>query len=168
MIYKIDYNDAVLEFLENKGRIFLEAADSKDALDRAREFFSQTRDEEVKALGMNQYLVTFKVDFQYRRGLLREIKKTHRYISCYALYQNARFLDRYILAQIRKETGKPKWLKLENYQEEIRALRRAAVVAREVSNIIDFVDWDICLFNYIELNSKEGHKSRIIRKVRKR
>ncbi|MBN1212779.1 MAG: hypothetical protein JXA92_09405 [candidate division Zixibacteria bacterium] len=168
MIYKFDYGDAVLEFVENNGRAFLEAADPADALNKTRELFSQTRNEEVSTLGSDQYLVSFKVDFQYRRGLLKEVVKSIRYISDIKLYREARYIDRYILALLRKETGKPKWLDIDGIKTEIRSLRRAAVVAREIPNIIDFIDWDICIYNYIELNSKEGHKSRVVRRVRAR
>ncbi len=168
MKYKIDYNDAVLEFMENRGRAFLKAEDPVEALKKTREMFPLLREEAVRTLGMDQYLVTFKVDFPYRRGLMKEIQKAVRYLTSNRLYRGARLVDRYILAHIRKVTGKPRWLRIDDIKEEIRALRRAAVVAREVPNIVDFIDWDICIYNYIELNSKEGHKSRIIRKVKTR
>jgi hypothetical protein len=47
--------------------------------------------------------------------------------------------------------------------EELESLRKAAVVAREVAGILQFVDWDIAIGNYLELNSKAGHKSRVVR-----
>ena len=45
------------------------------------------------------------------------------------------------------------------------SLRKAAVVAREVFNVIGFIDYDIAIYNYLELNSKEGYQSRVVRKV---
>ena len=168
MIYKFDYGDAVLEFVENRGRAFLEATDPVDALEKTRELFSQTRDEEVSILGSDQYLVSFRVDFQYRRALLKEVTKSIRYVSDLKLYLAARYIDRYVIAHVRRATGKPAWLAIDDVKTEIRSLRRAAVVAREIPNIVDFIDWDICIYNYIELNSKEGHKSRVVRRVRAR
>ena len=145
-----------------------EAADAADALEKTRELFPQTRDEDVSFLGSDQYLVSFKVDFQYRRGLLKEVVKSVRYLSDEKLYREARYIDRYILAHVRSQTGRPKWLQIDDVKKEIRSLRRAAVVAREIPNIVDFIDWDICIYNYIELNSKEGHRSRVVRRVRAR
>ena len=168
MIYKVTYNDSVFEFVENKGRAFLQAEDPADALAKTRENFAHIREEKVSTLGDDQYLVTFKIDFQYHRNTIKAIRKTVRYVSNLELYREAKFVDRYILAHIRRQTGRPEWLDIDNFKREIRTLRKEAVVAREVSNVMDFIDWDICIYNYIELNSKEGHKSRVVRRVKAR
>lgn len=166
MIYKFNYSDAILEFIENRGRAFLAAPDPAEALNKTRELFAHSRDEQVQTVSENQYLVHFKVVYNYRRGLFKDIERAIKSISTVDLYKNARYIDRYILAHLKRNLGLPEWLNFENFKEEIRALRRAAVVAREVNNITDFIDWDICIYNYIELNSKEGHKSRVVREVK--
>ena len=166
MIYKVNYNDTVFEFVENQGRAFLQAEDPADALEKTREYFAHIREEKVSTLGADQYLVTFKIDFQYHRNTIKSIRKTVKYVTNLDLYREASHVDRYILAHIRKHTGKPDWLEIDDFKREIRTLRKEAVVAREVSNVMDFIDWDICIYNFIELNSKEGHRSRVIRKVK--
>ena len=168
MIYKVTYNDTVFEFVENQGRAFLEAEDPADAVGKTREYFAHIREEKVSTLGADQYLVTFKIDFQYRRNAIKAIRKTVRYISNLELYREASHIDRYILAHIRQRTGKPEWLQIDDFKREIRILRKEAVIAREVSNVMDFIDLDICIYNYIELNSKEGHRSRVVRRVKSR
>ena len=168
MIYKVTYNDTVFEFVENQGRAFLEAEDPADALDKTQEYFAHIREEKVTTLSADQYLVTFKIDFQYHRNAIKAIRKTVRYVSNLELYREASHIDRYILAHIRKQTGKPEWLKIDDFKHEIRTLRKEAVIAREVSNVMDFIDLDICIYNFIELNSKEGHRSRVVRKVKAR
>ncbi|MFZ5980181.1 MAG: hypothetical protein ACOYVF_06070 [Candidatus Zixiibacteriota bacterium] len=166
MIYKVSYNDSIFEFVENKGRAFLQAADPADALIKTRENFAHIREEQVQTLGSDQYLITFKIDFQYHRNTIKAIRKTVRYVTNLELYREARVIDRYILAHICRRTGKPEWLQINDFNREIRMLRKEAVVAREVSNVMDFIDWDICIYNFIELNSKKGHKSRVVRRVK--
>jgi len=166
MIYKLTYAEAVLEFVKNRGRAFVEAASAEQAVRRARDLFEPARDPEVEEAGEGQYLVTFKVALDYRPTLLRQIEKSLRLLRDFPLYRGARNLDRYIVASVFVETGVPDYLSaVEDIREEISANRKAAVVAREVANVLRFVDWDICIHNYVELNFKEGHRSRVIRKV---
>lgn len=165
MIYKISYNNEVaLEFNRNRGRALLESASPTTALDTVRGLFEMTREVSVQELGDNRFQVDFKVALDYRLPLLRSIEKTIRLLSDPSLFQQARYIDRYVVASIARETGKPDWIPVDNLKAEISALRKAAVVEREVDSIADFVDWDICIHNYIELNSKEGYRSRVMRK----
>ncbi len=164
MIYKFNYAEGVVEFVKNQGRALVEASDPRQAIDRLRDVFEQTRDEKAEAVNDQQYLVTFKVSLDYRQPLLREVEKSVRLMVDIESYRRRRFVDRYVVATIFRETGRPAWMaELEPIREEISALRKAAVVAREIPNIIHFVDWDIVIHNYIELNSREGHRSRVVR-----
>jgi hypothetical protein len=163
MIYKFTYNEIALEFNRNRGRAMLETTSPTAALAMVRDLFRFTRDESVQRMVDGRYQVDFKVALDYRLPLLRSIDKTVRLLSAPALYQQARYIDRYTVASIAKETGKPDWIPVTNLKTEISELRKAAVVAREVANVARFVDWDICIHNYIELNSKEGFRSRVVR-----
>ena len=170
MVYKFNYAEAVLEFVKNQGRAYLEAASPTAALNATRALFGNTREESVKSLGSGQYLVEFKVALDYRLSLVRQVEKAVRLLRDEKIYSLARYIDRYLVATVCLEVGKPEWLAGSgiDLKEEISILRRATVVAREVSNVRDFVDWDIAIYNYLELNSKPGHRSRVIRTVRSR
>jgi hypothetical protein len=165
MLYKLRHSDGIIEFVRNRGRVLLEADDADAALRAARDLFSQTRQEKARPLGSGQYLVTFRVSLDYRLPLLRTVEKAVRLMRTRKLYDEGRYLDRYIVATICRNTGKPEFLADLDIRQEISTLRKSAVVAREVQNVIGFVEWDICIHNYIELNSKEGYKSRVVRKV---
>lgn len=166
MIYKLNYAEAVLEFVKNRGRAFIEADSVAAAIEKTSDLFDFVRDPTVEEVGDHQYLVNFRVALDYRPALIRQIEKSLRLLRDMRLYLGARSIDRYIVACIFRETGVPGYLAdIENLREEISSQRKAAVVAREVANIIRFVDWDICIQNYIEVNFKEGHHSRVIRKV---
>ena len=166
MIYKLNYAEAVLEFVKNRGRAFVEAGSPSEAIRKTRDLFEPLRDPVVEEAGEGQFLVTFSVALDYRPTLLRQIEKSLRLLHDLPLYHGARNLDRYIVAMLFVETGVPGYLAdIEDIREEISANRKAAVVAREVSNILRFVDWDICIHNFIELNFKEGHRSKVIRKA---
>jgi hypothetical protein len=167
MIYTFRHQNAVLEFVQNKGRAVLTANSPEDALRRTRELFSPIRDEAVRAGKGNQYVVDFRVGFGYRVALLRTVERALKALNTEALYDGARSIDRYIVASVCRVNGKPSWLAERNLKEEIRALRKGAVVAREVANVMRFVDWDIVIHNYIELNSRTGHRSRVVRKLAK-
>jgi len=167
MIYRFNYTEAVLEFKENKGRTFIEAPDPTAAIGIARDLFRHTREEKARKLKSGQYLVNFKVSLDYQLPLLRQVERAIKMLRCREIYTCARYIDRYIVSTFCMETGKPEWLAGEEIRKEIGALRKAAVVAREVSNVRDFVDWDIAIYNYLELNSREGYHSRVIRKGRK-
>lgn len=167
MIYKLNYAEAVLEFVKNRGRAFIEADAAAAAIDKTRDLFEYVREPVAEEVGDRQFLVNFRVALDYRPALLRQIEKSLRLLRDMSLYQGARSIDRYIVACIFRETGVPGYLAdLENLREEISAQRKASVVAREVANVLRFVDWDICIQNYIEINFKEGHRSKVIRKVR--
>ena len=165
MVYKFTYTEAVLEFVKNQGRAYLEAPSPQAALNSVRELFDEIRDEKVESLGSNQYLVNFKVSLDYRLPMLRLVQRAVKILRDRKVYESARYLDRYILAILANECGAPKWLLNRDITilEEISTLRRAAIVAREIGNVREFVDWDIVIHNYIELNSKEGHRSRVFR-----
>lgn len=166
MIYKLNYTEAVLEFVKNRGRAFVEADSPDQAIKKTKDLFDCLRDPECHEAGENQYLVTFKVALDYRPTLLRQVEKSLRLLRDLPLYHGGRNLDRYIVAMLFVETGVPGYLAdFEDIRAEISANRKAAVVAREVSNILRFVDWDICIHNYIEINFKLGHRSRVIRKA---
>jgi hypothetical protein len=168
MIYKLNYAEAVLEFVKNRGRAFIEADSAAAAIDKTRELFEYVRDPVAEEVGDRQYLVNFRVALDYRPALLRQIEKSLRLLRDMRLYQGARSIDRYLVACIFRETGVPGYLvDLENLREEISAQRKASVVAREVANILRFVEWDICIQNYIEINFKEGHRSRVFRTVKR-
>lgn len=166
MIYKLNYAEAVLEFAKNQGRAFVEADSAEAAIRKTRDLFDAVRDPVAEEAGERQYLVTFRVALDYRPTLLWQIEKSLRLLRDFPLYHGGRNLDRYIVAMIFVETGVPGYLAdIEDIREEISANRKAAVVAREVSTILRFIDWDICIYNYIELNFKEGHRSRVLRKA---
>jgi len=164
MIYKLNFNEGVVEFCQNRGRAFLEANGPAEALSTARGLFEHTRDERIKSLGNNQYLVTFKVSLDYRRPLVRGIEKALKLLRTLEQYQDGRYIDRYVVATVYMEMGRPDFLSRLDIKDEISALRKAAVVAREVNNVVAFIDYDIAIYNFIELNDKEGYHSRVIRK----
>jgi len=164
MIYKLNFNEGVVEFSQNNGRAFLEAAGPKEAFSAARGLFEHTREERIKSLGSGQYLVTFKVSLDYRLPLVRSIEKALKLLRSPELYQDGRYIDRYAVATVYMETGHPDYLSDLDIKSEISTLRKAAVVAREVNNVVAFIDYDIAIYNYLELNSKEGYHSRVVRK----
>ncbi len=166
MIYKVNFNEGVVEFCRNFGRAFLEAAGPREALQAARGLFEYTRDERVKDLGSGHYLITFKVSLDYRLPLVRIAEKAVKMLRSEDIYHDARYLDRYIVAIVFMETGSPEFLAEVNIKEEISTLRKAAVVAREVNNVVSFIDQDIAIYNYLELNSKTGYRSRVVRKTK--
>ena len=166
MIYTFKYRDAVIEFKGNRARAVIQAADPIQALTRVRELFPHLRDETVKARSAGEYVVRFKVSFNYRKSLLKTVERASRLKRSLDSYNRGRYLDRYVVASLCLLTGAPEWLAAMNLKPEISDLRRAAVVAREVPNVMGFVDWDIAIHNFLELNSKPGHRSRVVRKVR--
>jgi|GEM_PF-888724 len=166
MIYKLNFNEGVVEFCRNRGRAFLEADDPKQAVAAARGLFEHTRDERVKSLGSGQFLITFKVSLDYRLPLVRSVEKAVKLLRTWEAYQEGRYVDRYAVATVFMETGVPEYLADLDIRAEISGLRKAAVVAREVPNIVAFIDYDIAIYNYLELNSKEGYHSRVVRKPR--
>jgi len=170
MVYRFNYAEAALEFAKNQGRAYLEAASPTAALNATRALFGHTREESVKSNGSGQYLVEFKVALDFRLSLVRQVEKAVRLLRDEQVYLLARYIDRYLVSMVCFEVGKPEWLADSgiDLKEEISTLRKATVVAREVANVRDFVDWDIAIYNYLELNSKPGHRSRVIRKVRSR
>ena len=163
MLYRIRVPGGLLVFNWNSGRLFLEAKTADEALSRAREFFEPMREISLAQLSRDQFLIEFKVEHDYRAALLKNIDRTVRTIVNFGFYKNARFIDRYSLACIRKLSGKPQWLELENLREEINELRKASIAAGEVVGIESFRDWDCCIANWVEMNLKEGHRSRSIR-----
>lgn len=165
MLYRVNYSEGVLEFVKNRCRAFLEAEDQAEALKATRDLFDHVREENIQHLGGNQYLVSFKVSLDYRLPLLRSVEKAMKLLRSMDLYNDGRYIDRYIVATVHLETGKPEFLAGINIIEEIGSLRKAAVVAREIHNVMTFVDWDICIYNYLELNNKQGYQSRVVRKV---
>jgi hypothetical protein len=165
MIYTFRYQTAVLEFVKNRGRAFVTADDPQHALRLARELFSPIRDENVRCRKSREYVVEFHVGFGYRVALLKTVERALRLLRSQEQYDQGRFIDRYIAASVCRVTGKPAWLAERNLKEEVRALRKATVVAREVANVMRFVDWDIVIHNYIELNTRRGHRSRVVRKM---
>ncbi|UCC44663.1 MAG: hypothetical protein JSU65_01670 [Candidatus Zixiibacteriota bacterium] len=167
MIYKFNYTEAVLEFSKNTGRARLEAASPEAALNATRELFDHIRDPQIKAVEDGHYEVSFKVSLDYHLPRLRDVEKAVRMLRNKEMYSFARYIDRYCVAIICSETGHPEWLteSRKTIRQEISSLRKAAIVAREVSNVRDFVDWDIVIYNYIEINSKPGFKSRVVRRV---
>ncbi|MCX6834296.1 MAG: hypothetical protein NTW07_04050 [candidate division Zixibacteria bacterium] len=164
MIYKLNFNEGVIEFSQNNGRAFLEAPGPREALSAARGLFEHTREERIKSLGNGQYLVTFKVSLDYRLPLVRNVEKALKLFRSLVSYQDGRYLDRYAVATVFMETGHPDYLSDLDIKAEISALRKAAVVAREVNNVVAFIDYDIAIYNYLELNSKEGYHSKVMRK----
>ncbi len=166
MLYKVNYTDGVLEFVKNKGRVFLEAPDPQTALKYARELFEYTREERVQCLGDDQYLVSFKVSLDYRLPLVHQAERAMALLRTQEMYDEGRYVDRYIVVSIFRETGKPEYLTGMNAKSELRDLRKAAVVSREVPNIVSFIDIDISIYNHIELNGKEGFHSKVVRKGR--
>lgn len=167
MIYRFNYTEGVLEFVKNRGRAYIDAESADEAIRRLKDLFKHVRDETAEPAEDGKYLVNFWVSLDYRRPLVRQVERSVRLIRDLELYKVARYVDRYIIAAIYREIGYPEWLDaIGNIKKEMSNLRKAAVVAREVSNVLRFVDWDICIHNFIEMNTKEGHQSRVIRKVR--
>jgi hypothetical protein len=112
-------------------------------------------------------LITFRVALNYRLSLIHIIDRAVKLIRTPDAYGRARFIERYVIASLCQYTGRPAWLNSEELPEEVRTLRKTAVVAREVASVMRFLDWDICIANFLELNSKPGHKSRVVRKPRR-
>ncbi|MEW5795188.1 MAG: hypothetical protein AB1772_02395 [Candidatus Zixiibacteriota bacterium] len=166
MIYKLNFNEGVMEFCRNHGRAFLEAAGPKEAVLAARGLFEHTRDERVKSLGPGRFMVTFKVNLDYRLPLVRGVEKAVKLLRTVDLYQDGRYIDRYAVATVFMETGSPDYLTDTDIKEEISTLRKAAVVAREVPSVVAFIDYDIAIYNYLELNTKQGYRSRVVRKTK--
>ena len=110
MIYKLNFNEGVVEFCQNNGRAFLEAAGPKEALSAARGLFEHTREERIKSLGNGQYLVTFKVSLDYRLPLVRSVEKALKLHRSLEVYQEGRYVDRYAVATVYMETGSPDYL----------------------------------------------------------
>lgn len=165
MIYTFNYRDAVIEFKGNRGRAVIQAADPIQAMTRVRELFPHLRDETIRARSEGAYSVRFKVALNYRMPLLKTVERAARLKRSPESYRRGRYVDRYVVASICQLTGAPEWLAATDLKEEISDLRRAAVVAREVPNVMGFIDWDIAIHNFLELNSKPGHRSRVVRKV---
>ena len=166
MIYKINFSEGVVEFVKNRGRTFLEASGPKQAVAAARELFQHTREEQVKSLGSDQYLVTFKVSLDYKLHLVRTVEKAVKLLRAPEIYADGRYVDRYIVATVCMETGEPEFMADTDIRSEISSLRKAAVVSREVPNVVSFIDYDIAIYNYLELNSKKGYQCRVVRKVK--
>ena len=166
MIYKINFAEGVVEFAKNRGRTYLEAAGPKQAVAAARELFRHTREERIKSLGSGQYLVTFKVALDYKLKLVRSVEKAVKLLRAPDSYAEGRYIDRYVVATVFMETGEPDFLADTDIRAEISSLRKASVVSREVPNVVSFIDYDIAIYNYLELNSKEGFQSRVVRKVK--
>lgn len=166
MLYKLNFNEGVMEFVRNRGRVFLEAAGPQEAVVAVRQLFAHTRDERIKSLGEGQYLVTFKVSLDYKLPMIRTVEKAVKLLRSLELYMDGRFVDRYMVATVFMETGQPEFLADTDIKDEISNLRKAAVVSREVPNVVSFIDYDITIYNYLELNSKEGFHSRVVRKAR--
>ncbi len=163
MNYTFHNRDVVLEFSGNSGLATVLATNGPEAVRRVREIFGHMREETVRAGLTGEFLVQFKVAFGYRLALFHSIERVSRRIRTPQSYEQARYLDRYIVASLAQATGKPEFLSRPELAEELESLRKAAVVAREVAGILQFVDWDIAIGNYLELNSKAGHKSRVVR-----
>lgn len=166
MIYKLNFSEGTIEFVKNHGRAFLEANSPGEAVAAAKELFEHQRDGRVQTLGSGQYVVNFKVSLDYKLPMVRQVEKTLRLIRRMRTYQEARYIDRYILATVFMETGEPAFLDILDIRDEISNLRKAAVVAREVQNVVSFIDYDIAIYNYLELNTKTGYRSRVVRKVK--
>ncbi len=166
MLYQLNYSDAVLEFIKNRGRAYLKADSAEHALKATRDLFGHTRDEKVRLLKDGKYLVSFRVTLDYRLSVLHSVQRALRLLRTERRYNEGRFLDRYIVASIHSQTGKPEYLNGLDIKDEISSLRKACVIAREVPNVMSFIDWDICIHNYLELNSREGYKYRVVRKIR--
>lgn len=163
MAYTFHNRDVVLEFSGNTGLATVLAQSGGDALRRVREIFGHMRDETVRPGLSGEYLVGFRVALNYRLQLVHAIDRAVRRIKSPEAYSRARYLDRYIVASLAQSTKRPDFLQLLNLADELESLRKAAIVAREVAGVLQFVDWDIVIANYLELNSKAGHKSRVVR-----
>lgn len=163
MVYTFHHKDIVLEFCGNRGAILVLAESPADALTKAREIFSYMREENVTPRLAGEYLVQFRVRYNYRKALYKVIESAMRRLSTPELYASARYVDRYIVASIFELTGKPEFLASLNVQEEKGALRKSAVIAREAATAMRFVDYDISIHNFIELNSTSNHTSDVAR-----
>lgn len=164
MIYKVKFREGLIRFSGNNGWTELQTGSKKEAEKQTCRMFGHIRNVKIKAVRPDRYRVSFDVSLDYNLSGLRSIELALRIIKRQEDYQTARCLDRYILLTIRGATGQPDWVPVEDLNEELKLLRMAAVSAREVANLADFVDIDIAIFNHLELNSKEGFKSRVIRK----
>ena len=165
MIYHIQYDNQTIEFTRNEGRCRIKASNSLEAVDRLRKLFPNFRNEVVAEESNGSYLIQFRVGLDYRLPILRSIEKSMKLLGTEARYDKGRYIDRYIVVHVFKETGQPVYLSRRDIKEEISMLRQAAVVARELPNELNFVDYDICIYNYLELNSKQGYRSRVIRQI---
>lgn len=163
MAYTFHNRDIVLEFSGNCGSATVAAASEVEALRRVREIFGHTREVSVQPRLPGEYLIQFKVAYTYRLALLHTVERVVRRIRTVHAFEQARYLDRYIVASLALSAGKTNSPANNCTSDDLETLRRAAVVAREVAGILQFVDWDIVIANYLELNSKTGHKSRVIR-----
>lgn len=165
MIYKFTTGGIRLEFRRNRGRAFVPAASKFAAQDALRVAFRFTREENYIEQPDQTFVVDFKVSLDYRLPFLRTIERTIKVVTSAELYARARYIDQYIIAAVALETTPPDWMAPIDLKKELTNLRKAAVAAREIPNVMRFVDWDICIANYIELNSKEGYRSRVVRAI---
>lgn len=164
MVYKVKFREGLIRFFRNSGWTEVQADSGKEAEKKTRRMFGYVRNIKTKAVRSGLYRVDFDVSLDYNLSGLRAIELALRIIKRRQDYETARCLDRYIVLTICGATGQPQWLPVADIDEESNLLRMAAVSAREIANPADFVDIDIAIFNHLELNSKEGFKSRVIRK----
>lgn len=164
MIYKVKYAEGVIRFFRNNGWTELSAGSEEEAEKKTRRMFGHIRNIKFEETGPGWYRIAFDVALDYNLALLRTIELALRVIKRRQDFDTARWLDRYIVVSIWGVTGQPNWYSAGDLDEELNQLRMAAVSAREIGNPADFVDIDIAIFNHLELNSKEGFKSRVIRK----
>lgn len=163
MIYTFNYDDATLEFNGNRGKAVVRAPDQTTAIVTARRLFAFMRNPVASPGENGQYEVRFKVSLDYQQSILRRIDRVVKMIRGQNDYVNAKPLERYLIVSMKLYSGKPNWLEVADPIEEARKQRQDAVVCRDLRNISEFLDWDICLHNHIELNSRHRHRSRSIR-----
>ena len=149
-MYRFQYNGATLEIEGNTGSVTLNAADAQDAMRQARRLFRHMRDVSVAGTA-ERYVVSFKVDYKYRRDLLKTARRLARLDLSRENVKGLSPLEKYMAllhAQLtRKDTflGDPMLLR-----GAVLALRNEIVRQGHVSSPDDLMDLDVVVYNLVE------------------
>ncbi|MFQ5499002.1 MAG: hypothetical protein ACE5FH_04960 [Candidatus Zixiibacteriota bacterium] len=167
MIYKAKYGSDVIRFSKNRGRSTVEATSVAEAVTKIHQLFGHMREVSVRERSEGTYDVRFKVARDYRLKLLPAVERSLRLIRDRQTFDQARHIDQYIFLTVANERTIPDWLIQDNIEKELNSLRLAAVSAREMSNVAEFRDWDMVIYNYLESCNPAPYKSRVVREMKK-
>jgi hypothetical protein len=149
-MHRFEQNDATLEIDGNRGTITLIAASPQDALKRARRIFRHMR--EVSVVGTaDRYLVEFKVDPKYNRGLHKRAREIARTPLTRPNYEGLDPLERYMALLHAQLTGKETFLeKPTQLPAALLALENELIRQGHISTREDLMDYEIAVYNVSE------------------